>query len=126
MVLHNRINGQELKKQMLESKVSRTTISFYKYHLIEDVAGFRNKLYSEWNELGVLGRIYVASEGINAQLSVPDENLDRFKQHLESIEFLKGIRLNIALSKDDKSFFKLSIKTRKKIVADGIEVRLLM
>lgn len=120
MVLHNKINSEELKRKIKESDVPRTTISFYKYHYITDPQAFRDQLYIRWNELGVLGRIYVADEGINAQLSLPTENLEAFKAHLESIDFLAGNRLNIAVEDDGKSFFKLAIKVRKKIVADGI------
>lgn len=120
MVLHNKINAEVLKQKIRESDLPRTTISFYKYHYITDPKQFRDELYMRWSELGVLGRIYVADEGINAQLSVPTEQLELFKAHLESIDFLKGNRLNVAVDDDGKSFFKLAIKVRKKIVADGI------
>lgn len=119
--MHNKINAEVLKQQIQESNLPRTTISFYKYHYITDPKAFRDALYLRWSELGVLGRIYVAAEGINAQLSVPTDNLEAFKAHLESIDFLKGNRLNIAVEDDGKSFFKLAIKVRKKIVADGID-----
>ncbi len=121
MVLHNKINAEVLKQKIKESGLLRTTISFYKYHHIKDPKAFRDALYLRWNELGVLGRIYVADEGINAQFSVPTENLDALKAHLESIDFLAGNRLNIAIDDDGKSFFKLAIKVRRKIVADGID-----
>ena len=71
--------------------------------------------------MGVLGRIYVANEGINAQLSLPADKFSAFKSHLDTITFLKDIRLNIAREQDDKSFLKLKIKVRKKIVADGLD-----
>ena len=121
MLLHNKINAEVLKQKIKESGLLRTTISFYKYHHIKDPKAFRDALYLRWNELGVLGRIYVADEGINAQFSVPTENLDALKAHLESIDFLAGNRLNIAIDDDGKSFFKLAIKVRRKIVADGID-----
>jgi len=120
MVLHNRINAEELKKKIQESAEARTTISFYKYHYITDPKAFRDTLYIAWDALGVLGRIYVADEGINAQLSLPTNNLEAFKTHLDSIDFLQNIRLNIAVEDDGKSFFKLAFKVRKKIVSDGI------
>lgn len=121
MVLHNKVNREVLKKKIEADTTPRTTISFYKYHYIDNPQAFRDSLYLKWEELGVLGRIYVADEGINAQLSVPTENLEAFKAHLEGIDFLKGNRLNIAVEDNGKSFFKLSIKVKKKIVADGIE-----
>ncbi len=68
-----------------------------------------------------MGRIYIANEGINAQISVPEKKFQKFKEYLYSIDFLYGIRLNIAVEDDGKSFWVLSVKVRKKIVADGIE-----
>ena len=67
-----------------------------------------------------MGRIYVAKAGINAQLSVPARNFEAFKTHLDSITFLHGVRLNIAVEQDNKSFLKLKVKVRDKIVADGL------
>jgi UPF0176 protein len=69
----------------------------------------------------VFGRIYVAKEGINAQVSVPQSNFEALKNFLYSIEPLNGIRLNIAVDDDGKSFWVLRIKVRDKIVADGID-----
>jgi UPF0176 protein len=119
-MLYNRINSKELKDRLKLSSESRTTISFYKYHHIEDPQKFRNDLYRLFDQSGVLGRIYVAHEGINAQLSVPDINVEPFKSHLFKIDFLNGIRLNTAIDDNGKSFFKLKILVRKKIVADGL------
>ena len=73
------------------------------------------------NALQVFGRIYVANEGINAQISVPTHLFEDFKNYLYSIEGLKGLRLNIAVNDNGKSFWVLRIKQRTKIVADGIE-----
>ena len=120
-VLHNRISRRELKQRILDDKTPRTTISFYCYFPIPQPVDFRNQLYRQFTELGVLGRIYLAEEGINAQISVPSENLDRFREQLDAYEHLKGIRLNIAVDDDGKSFYVLDIKVRKKIVADGID-----
>ncbi|MBS1680121.1 MAG: rhodanese-related sulfurtransferase [Bacteroidetes bacterium] len=119
-MLHNRANGKELKEKLRHSGEQRTTISFYKYHKIEDPQQFRNELYLLFNSIGVMGRIYIAHEGINAQISVPTENLELFKNKLFEIGFLKGIRLNLAIEDNGKSFFKLKILVRKKIVADGL------
>ena len=121
MQLHNRVNRRELKEKMRASDEKRNTVSFYKYHRIDDPATFRNHLYAELHLLGVFGRIYVAEEGINAQTSVPIENFEVFKETLDKIDFLKDVRLNIAVEDDGKSFFTLGIKVRSKIVADGLD-----
>lgn len=120
-LLHNRVNREELIQKMNESTESRTTVSFYKYHQIDDPEKFRDNLYQLLDSLGIKGRIYVAHEGINAQISVPNENFDLFKEKIYSVDFLNNVRLNVAVDDDGKSFFKLAIKTRPKIVADGLD-----
>lgn len=121
MKLYNKVNGEELKKKIQESTEKRITLSFYQYANIGNPNLFRDHLYLMLNEVEVLGRIYVAKEGINGQLSVPEKNFEAFKKALYSIEFLNGVRLNIAIEDDGKSFFKLKIKVRDKIVADGLD-----
>ena len=121
MPLYNRVNNDELKRRMQESDEKRITLSFYQYANIENVPMFRNELYRLLDEVKVFGRIYVASEGVNGQISVPEENFEKFKTNLYSIPFLEGVRLNIAIEDDGKSFYKLKIKKREKIVADGLD-----
>ena len=120
-VLHNRISNKELKEKLYEENFPRTTISFYQYFTIQDPLVFRDELYKGLNHLQVFGRIYIASEGINAQISVPAHLFEDFKTYLYSIKGLEGLRLNIAVNDNGKSFWVLRIKQRSKIVADGIE-----
>jgi UPF0176 protein len=120
MQLYNKLSAAERAQLIDEAGKDRLTISFYVYHHIQNPKEFRNQLFVEWNKLEVLGRIYLADEGINAQLSVPAEKFNEFKAHLDSIDFLNGIRLNIAIEQDNKSFLKLKVKVRDKIVADGL------
>lgn len=120
MILHNTINGDELKEKIKECDKERTTMSFYKYAHIANPQLFRDHIFYHWSFLGVLGRIYVANEGINAQLSIPTENLESFNKELSNVTFLDGVRLNYAVDDDGKSFFKLAIKVKHKIVADGL------
>src|SRR5690554_2524507 len=121
-VLHNKISNEELKARMLAETTPRTTVSFYKYFNIEDPQTFRDNLYIKLFDLNVFGRIYVAKEGINGQISVPEDNFDFFQETIyQAAPELNGIRLNIAVDDDGKSFWVLRIKVRKKIVADGID-----
>jgi UPF0176 protein len=120
-VLHNRISNKELKEKLYEENFPRTTISFYQYFTIQDPLSFRDELYKGLNHLQVFGRIYIATEGINAQISVPTHLFKDFKTYLYSIKGLEGLRLNIAVNDNGKSFWVLRIKQRSKIVADGIE-----
>ena len=119
-LLHNRVSNEELKQRLMAEDFDRTTISFYQYFPVQNPQEFRDHLYKHLSALQVFGRIYVAQEGINAQISVPSHNMPAFSEFLDSIPPLKDIRLNIAVDDDGKSFWVLKIKVRDKIVADGI------
>ena len=106
---------------MINDNIPRTTVSFYKYFKIQDPADFRDAFYQKAFSLGVLGRVYIAEEGINAQVSVPTENFESFKLFLFSIPALDQVRLNTAVADDSHSFYMLKVKLRKKIVADGLD-----
>jgi len=120
MQLYNNLSGKERAELIEKAGKDRLTISFYKYAKIGNPELFRNHIFINWNNIDVLGRIYVANEGINAQLSVPADNFEVFKKHLDSITFLKNVRLNIALEHNNFAFLKLKVKVRSKIVADGL------
>lgn len=119
-VLHNRVSQKELKERLFRETEPRTTLSFYRYFPVQDPQQFRDALYQGLQALKVFGRIYVAHEGINAQVSVPAGLFEGLKRFLYSIEPLNGMRLNVAVDDDGKSFWVLKIKVREKIVADGI------
>jgi UPF0176 protein len=128
-LLYNRQCQVELKKKLLEETIPRITISFYKYFFIENPVTFRDELYKKMIEQNVFGRIYIAHEGINAQLSVPENNFESFKIMIHGLQNFEDIRLNIAVSHEGdantrpaggKSFWVLKIKVRDRIVADGI------
>jgi len=121
MVLHNKYDKLLLKKKLHEESFSRITLSFYRYVIIPEIEAFRDSLYIRLSELNVFGRIYVAREGINAQLSVPEHHWDDFLKVLEADPFLKQMQLKIAVEDNGKSFYKLIVRIRKKIVADGLD-----
>ncbi len=120
-LLHNRVSNEELKHRLMEETFQRITISFYCYFPILNPNEFRDYLYKNLYNLQVFGRIYVAKEGINAQISLPENQLENVTAFLFSIPPLNGIRLNKAVDDDGKSFWVLKIKVRDKIVADGID-----
>jgi UPF0176 protein len=121
MQLYNTMRAEERAELIDQAGKQRLTLSFYAYAKIEDPKKFRDDLFLAWNPLDVLGRIYVAHEGINAQLSLPADNFYSFKDTIEAYDFMKGIRLNVAREHNDYSFLKLTIKVRHKIVADGLD-----
>ncbi|WOD44690.1 rhodanese-related sulfurtransferase [Hwangdonia lutea] len=120
MQLYNKLSAKERAELIEKAGKDRLTLSFYQYAKITNPQEFRDELFITWNALDVLGRIYVAHEGINGQLSLPADRFNDFKAHLDTIDFLKDIRLNIAIEQDNMSFLKLKVKVRHKIVADGL------
>ena len=119
---YNKLNREAGEKKLAEENFNRITLSFYKYVIIRNARELRNELFVNWNKLNVLGRVYLAEEGINAQISIPKHLFSSFKRHLKSITYFKNIPLKIALEEPVFSFYKLTIKVRKQIVADGLSI----
>lgn len=116
------IPRKELKEKINEEKIPRRTFSFYRYVRIQDPKRMRDQLFKKLNELGCLGRIYVASEGINAQMNVPESHWNLFDTYVQSVPEFAGIPYKIAVEETDAvSFYKLTIKVKDKIVADGLD-----
>ena len=121
MQLHNKLSSKERSKILDKTKEKRIILSFYKYVFISNPRIIRDKLFLYWDSINILGRIYIANEGINAQLSVPKSNFEKFKLHLQKFVLFHDVKLNIAHKHEIKSFLKLKIKVKNKIVADGID-----
>ena len=112
---------KELLKRLQEETFKRVTLSFYRYVIIDEPQNLRDELFRKWTELNIFGRIYLAHEGINAQMSVPESNLEKFTKQLYADKRFKQVPFKIAVEDNGKSFYKLIIKTRNKIVADGLK-----
>jgi len=120
-MLFNTLSKNELKARLAAETFRRITLSFYRYVRITDTELFRDQLYIDFKSLNILGRTYISSEGINSQISVPEDNLNAFKNLINSNELLKDVPFKIAVEDDGKSFYKLVARLRDKVVADGLE-----
>ncbi len=120
MDLYNKKSRELLLQELEAENFKRITVSFYRYVYIDNPQEFRDSLFREWSELGCFGRIYVAHEGINAQMSFPEANHEEFIKKLYAHPELKDVPFKYAVEDDGKSFYKLSLKVRPKIVADGL------
>ena len=111
------------KRRLAEADTrTRVTLSFYRYVRIDNPEAFRTLLVEKWGSLDCMGRIYVASEGINAQMSVPKENWDKFDAWIRSQPELRGVPYKIAVEEGSgPSFIKLIVRVKDKIVADGLD-----
>jgi len=121
MPLHNSIDSKALKANLEAEPFARKTISLYRYFIVDNPHEFRDQLYQEWADLNCFGRVYVAREGINAQLSIPEYNFNAFLQSLNRHLIFSNIPIKYAIEDNGKSFFKLTIKIRPKLVADGLD-----
>jgi UPF0176 protein len=116
--LHNTINKKKLRVEAEACTEKRYTLSFYRYLKIEDPQAFRDELYTRWEAFKVFGRIYVAHEGINAQLSVPQDHYDLFEK--DCLERFPSLHIKKAIEENSVSFSILKIKVKEKILADGL------
>ncbi len=121
-VLANKKSREDLEKEVNSEDFFRTTLSFYKYVTIKNIEDFRDQLYIDLEEIGVLGRIYLSTEGINAQVNVPEHNFDKFRRYIDGTDYFKDVPFKIAVEEKEKSsFIKLIVRIKDKIVADGID-----
>ncbi|MEO6303290.1 MAG: rhodanese-related sulfurtransferase [Bacteroidia bacterium] len=120
-LLVNRENKDVLKQRLKEESIERKTISFYRYVNIPNPQALRDELFKTWSSWNCFGRIYIAHEGINAQMSVPVAAWEDFVTHVNQLTEFKGVPFKHAVDGNGKSFYKLVIKVKEKIVADGIK-----
>ncbi len=118
--LKNRLNKEQALEKLKAETFKRKTFSFYRYVKIKDPVETRNKLFVEWEALGALGRIYVAEEGINAQMNVPEPQWEAFVEKLNKWPEFKDMPFKHAIEDPAESFWKLTIKIKNKVVADGL------
>ena len=121
MPLYNSTDRKILLENLMSEKFTRKTISFYRYFILDDPQEFRNQLYREWTEMNCLGRIYIAREGINAQMSIPEGKMLDFLESLTHYLIFDQIPIKYAIEDNGKSFYKLSVKVKPKLVADGLD-----
>jgi len=119
-----------------------TMLSFYAFppSTIDFPDDFAFQLRRKWKPFNALGRVYVAREGVNAQMSVPTNVLNHFMECCRSIPELgqwmengvnidptpipvkefatAGVHVN---GKAAPPFRNLHIRVRSQVVADGLD-----
>jgi predicted sulfurtransferase len=104
-----------------------TILSFYRFSEISNLEGMVSELQKVWKPFSALGRVYIAREGVNAQMAVPTNVIKNFIQACESIPIFKDLYINPdhIISRSDfeqtKPFKALHIRIRDQIVADGFD-----
>ena len=118
-LLYNQKNKKELIEDLENEGFNRLTISFYKYINLTELENLRDELYIKWKKLNILGRVYLAEEGINAQISLPEYSFEKFKSHLNTYKEFNKVQFKKAFV-EGNSFLKLTIKIKNEIVAFNI------
>jgi UPF0176 protein len=121
MILYNKIDRRVLKLRLMQENFERCTLSFYRFVEVKDPQQYRDELFLRLSEMNVFGRIYVAKEGINAQISVPLPEYDRFKTYIRQHPYTRDVLINEAVEDNGKSFYKLKILVKYKILSDGLD-----
>ena len=108
--LFNRKNKTQLIEEQLNESFQRKTCSFYRYVKITNPQSLRDSLYKEWLGLNVLGRVYLAKEGINAQISVPEPNWNDFIFKLDNHPEFSKMHIKNAVMEGRQPFLKLIVR----------------
>lgn len=106
---------------------SYTIVSFFifKNILDNDLEKIRYDLINLWGHFHTYGRVYVAKDGINAQMAVPTNVLKQFQEVTLAYPHLSSVNINIdtELSRDDyfkrMPFSNLHIRIRDQALSDG-------
>jgi UPF0176 protein len=89
-------------------------VLYYTYMPISDLDKFRDEHYEKCLELNLLGKIIVASEGINGCVSGDDSNIEKY------VEYIKTLGVNDAEIKvtaaQGHNFRKLWVKIKSQII----------
>lgn len=101
------------------------TWSFYQYQsiVVDQLETLRKELITIGKKNGMLGRIYVSKEGINAQMTIPESTTTQCQTQVEAALATFEIIPNWTKGFSDVSgptFRQLQVKVRSQLVADGI------
>lgn len=120
---------EEYLKGMTVDPAESTTFTMLSFYAFDDIAEpeeFSKQLERIWRPFKAYGRVYVANEGVNAQMAVPTNVIDNFELATKSIPMFAGVILNTDHLVDreeymqTKPFRALHIRVRNQIVTDGL------
>ncbi|KAL4096339.1 hypothetical protein PRIC1_009699 [Phytophthora ramorum] len=132
---HRRLSSTRNDDGISHPALRRQYISLYNYTPLDKqkLPKLRRDMREQWGDLGVVGRIYIAEEGVNGQLVVPELAVTAFERSFPHL--LSNARLFYGQLIEDQSqdnvtggrlkpaepFHKLDIRIRDQILHDGFE-----
>ncbi|KAI9490581.1 hypothetical protein BDB00DRAFT_837143 [Zychaea mexicana] len=104
------------------------TMAFYKFHDLksDDLLAFRQQLLDDLGHWGIVGRIYISTEGINAQLSCPESHIHKLRRYCQetlkpTVGELMDLNIGTEPEAGERAFRALHVRIRKQLVADGLD-----
>lgn len=91
---------------------------FYKYVKYDNPEKFREEHYNFCVENDILGRIFIAEEGINGTVSGTEENIEKYKSQLRSYPEFEDIIFKEDPA-DQHAFYKIHVRVKREIVNTG-------
>lgn len=101
---------------VMESKY--VVILFYKFIHIADPKALMDSHRAKGKELGLLGRLLIAPEGINGTFEGTEESIESYKEFLHSDERFKDVVFKESEG-NGECFSKLMVKVRPEVVTLG-------
>lgn len=95
------------------------TLLYYRYARLDDAEEFAKKHLKFCKELGVLGRVIVAPEGLNGTISGSKEQCQAYMDTIEADKRLTGVHWKID-EVEEPSFLKMHVRYKPEIVNSGL------
>ena len=94
--------------------------AFYKFVSLPDYRQMREPLLQRCEELGLLGSILLADEGINGTVSGTEKNIRRLFESLRADQRLQDLHYKESWA-EEQPFHRMKVRLKKEIVGLGVE-----
>ena len=93
--------------------------AFYKFVALPDYRAFREALLPKCEQLGLLGSILLAEEGINGTISGSERSVHELFKYLRSDPRFSDIQYKESWA-DEQPFYRMKVRLKKEIVTLGV------
>lgn len=93
--------------------------AFYHFADLEDYESLRAPLLQSCEDLGLLGTILLAAEGINGTVAGPERGVQRLLERLRADPRLAGLKAKFSRAQEPP-FYRMKVRLKKEIVSLGV------
>jgi UPF0176 protein len=94
--------------------------AFYRFVSLPDYSLMRESLQQRCEELGLLGTILLAEEGVNGTISGPEQGVRRLFESLGADKRLQDLPYKESWAQE-QPFYRMKVRLKKEIVSLGVE-----